>query len=483
MSANAEANAVFVTGSDYRNTGFSVGDTILIYSDADPMGLERTITAIATSVSGVKLSFSSAINPGLYETSDNAYVENQASFTNGKTRGMKRSTVEKRIKEVQDRIDNVTHNAWRPYLVAAEYINFDTYKPYRRRYYTDYVGTSPLLFRNVQQMLRIELWQGDDYKEVCGAEARILLPDDLTTTTGNIALSPGNGSAALLAIGTSSTTWRKDFDKVTAAQNLADLINKEDRVNKAAVEFATAFKLEGSTSNVAVHNEFLATANADYGSGVVKLTSMRQGKGGETCSIVASSGIELSQTSTATATFASLTTESDGSKTIAVDSTSAFLNSGVCIDASGDIFRYTGKTTTTFTGCVAVTGSLGAITGTITQQKFQLDLVGGSTSGDNARLKDWWIDYEMGIIYFNNSYPFFEFNAVKVAYIYGERYLESAIEEAATKMVAADLLMSDDRSVLIPEGGQNIDLGAKVQMFKKEAEEILNRYKEVVVFA
>ena len=78
MSANAEANAVFVTGGDYRNTGFSVGDTILIYSDADPMGLERTITAIATSASGVKLSFSSAINPGLYETSDNAYVENQA---------------------------------------------------------------------------------------------------------------------------------------------------------------------------------------------------------------------------------------------------------------------------------------------------------------------------------------------------------------------------------------------------------------------
>ena len=38
MSANAEANAVFVTGSDYRNTGFSVGDTILIYSDADPLG-------------------------------------------------------------------------------------------------------------------------------------------------------------------------------------------------------------------------------------------------------------------------------------------------------------------------------------------------------------------------------------------------------------------------------------------------------------
>ena len=307
MSANAEANAVFVTGGDYRNTGFSVGDTILIYSDADPMGQEHAITGITTSASGVKLAFSASINPGLYETADNAYVQNTASFTNGKTRGMTRAIVEHRIKEVQDRIDNYTHNAWRPYLASAEYINFDTYKPYRRRYYTDYVGTAPLLFRNVQQMLRIELWQGDDYREICGAEARITLPDDLSTTDGNVALSPGNGSSALLSIGTSSTTWRKDFDKVTAAQNLADLINKEDRVSKAAVEFSPAFTLEGSTSNVAVHNEFLASANADYGTGKLKVTSMRAAKGGETCSIVASSGIELSQTSTATATFASLT--------------------------------------------------------------------------------------------------------------------------------------------------------------------------------
>ena len=46
MSASAEANAVFVTGADFRNIGFSVGDIILIYSDADPMGVEQTITAI-----------------------------------------------------------------------------------------------------------------------------------------------------------------------------------------------------------------------------------------------------------------------------------------------------------------------------------------------------------------------------------------------------------------------------------------------------
>ena len=153
------------------------------------------------------------------------------------------------------------------------------------------------------------------------------------------------------------------------------------------------------------------------------------------------------------------------------------------MDTSGDVFRYTGKTATSFTGCVIVIGSaLSSIAGTITQHIMQVDLQGGSGSGDNARLKDWWLDPEEGIIYFNNSYPFFEWNAVKVAYIYGERYLDKAIEEIATKMVCIDLLMSDDRSVLIPEGSQNVDLTAKIQLLQAEVDRLLPRYVEMVIF-
>jgi len=479
MSANAEANAVFVTGADYRNIGFSVGDTLLLYSDADPMGVDRDITAITSTVSGVKLAFSSAINPGLYETTDNGYVQNKASFTNGSNRGITYDKVKRLILRAQDKIDNLTHNSWRPNLVAAEYINFDTYKPYRRRYYTDYVGTTPLLFRNVQQLLRVELWQGDDYREIGAAEARLKIPVDPRSLSGSIVMSPGNGTAATLTIGTSSTQWRADFDMITTAQNLADLINKEDRVSKAAVDFSPAFTLEGSTSNVAVHNEFLATANADYGSGHVKISSMRSTQAGESCSIVTTeSNIEISQTQINTATFSSL-----DSTTITVDSTNGFADAGVVVDASGDVFSYTGKTATTFTGCTIVVGSaLSDIAGSLTQHLMQVDLQGGSASGDRGRLRDYWLDHEMGIVYFNNSYPFFEWNAVKVAYIYGERYVEKAIEDICTKMVAIDILMSDDRSVLIPEGTQNVDLASKINMYKQDVQQMLPRYVEVVSF-
>jgi len=482
MSADADTDAVYITGNEFRQVGFSVGDKIRVYSDADPFGEDDLeITAIGRGAGGksahVKLTFSGAtLTASDYEVADNGYVQNTASFTNGRVRGITKAKVDHVILKMQDRIDNLTRNAWRPYLVAAEYINFDTYKPYRRRYYTDYVGTSPLLFRNVQQMLRIELWQGDDYREIAAAEARLKFNDVSNLSSASVYISPGNGSVATLSQGTGTGQWRDDFDATTVAQNFADLINKEDRVSKAAVNFSPTFTLEGSTSNVAVNNEFLASANADYGTGIVKLTSMRAVKAGEVCSIVSStSDIEISQTQLATTTASS-----EDTGTITVADTTNFVNAGVATDGT-NVFRYTGKTATTFTGCVAVSGSLPS-SGTITQHSFLVDLQGGSSSGDNARLRDWWLDHEQGIVYFNNSYPFFEWNAIKVAYIYGERYVEKAIEDICTKMVAIELLMADDRSVLIPEGTQNIDLASKVQLYQAEIERTLPKYVELVVF-
>ena len=481
-SANDVAK-VYVTGTDYRNIGFSVGDIILVYSDADPLGFTATITEISSTINGVALGFiSEGLSVSNYQAADNTYVQNQASFTDGRTRGLTKSKVENVILRMQDKLDNVTHNAWRPYLVSAEYINFDTYKPYRRRYYPDYVGTTPLLFRNVQQILRLELWQGDDYREIGAAEARLEVVDYTALAGDSVYLSPGNGSIATLSIGTGTTNWRSDFDVVTAAQNLADLINKEDRVNKAVVDFVPAFTLEGNTSNVAVHNEFLATANADYGTGKVKITSMRDTVGGETCTIAVSdtTALEITQTGQAATTSTSVS-----STTTNEVSTESFVNAGL-LQIGNEVMSYTGKTATSFTGCANVSGtplSTANSSGTdITQRTFSIDLQGGSASGDKGRLRDWWIDPEMGIIYFNNSYPFFEWNAIKTTYIHGERYLEKGVEDMCTKLVAIDLLMNDDRSVLIPEGTQNVDLASKIQLYKADVDRTLPRYQEVVVF-
>jgi len=507
---------VYVTGTDYRNTGFSVDDSILIYSDADPLGFTATITEISSTSNGVALGFiSEGLDVSKYQAADNTYVQNEASFTNGKTRGVTKDKVNAVIKRMQDKIDNMTHNSWRPNLVSAEYINFDTYKPYRRRYYTDYVGTSPLLFRNIQQVLRLELWQGDDYREIAAAEARLDIADYSKLSSDSVFLSPGNGYVAKLSVGTGTTQWRSDFDKITTAQNLADLINKEDRLGKTAVNFlsdqtdaTTTFTLEGSTDKVAVHNEFLATANSDYGSGKVKITSMRSTSAGETCTIAVSDATNLTVTQAGSASAYSVSVSSttvtlgyvydDDGATTEASNTSAFTEKGL-LQIGDEVLSYTGKTATTFhpdtgavtawgtfTGCVNLSGTplttLNTTGTAIAQHLLSVDLVGGSASGDRGRLRDWWIDNEMGIIYFNNSYPFFEWNAIKASYIYGERYLEKAIEDVCTKMVAIDLLMSDDRSVLIPEGTQNVDLSTKIQLYKADIDKTLPRYMEVISF-
>ncbi len=88
-----------------------------------------------------------------------------------------------------------------------------------------------------------------------------------------------------------------------------------------------------------------------------------------------------------------------------------------------------------------------------------------------------------GAIMFNNVYPFFENHSLKISYIYGERYLDKNIEEACTKLVAREIMMSDDYSVMFPEGTQNIDLNAKVQKIDEEVRRILVPFQESIIVA
>ena len=88
-----------------------------------------------------------------------------------------------------------------------------------------------------------------------------------------------------------------------------------------------------------------------------------------------------------------------------------------------------------------------------------------------------------GAIMFNNEYPFFENHSLKMSYIYGERYVEKVIVDACTKLVAMDVLLSDDYSVMFPEGTQNIDLNAKIQRLDQEVKLLLVPYQESIIVA
>lgn len=482
---NTSGTTATITASDYRHTGFEIGDKVEIASDVE-MGEELTLTNVSRDGSNVILTWVGGVT-GDYDTADNAYVQPLQSFTNGKRKGITKSAVETLILRTQDKIDNLTNNSWRPMLQTAEYVNFDTYKPYRRRYYTDYVGSVPLYFRNVQQVLRLEVWQGHEYREVAAAEVRLKVLDfmKLTADTDKVFLCPGGGGVATLTVGDGASKFRAQFDNASTAQQLSDLINKDLRRGKNGIAFSPSFSFDdaGGTDNSVVanvHHEFMSSANADYGSAQIKITSMRRGEGGETSTIAITDedGIQMSGSESCQGTVSSSTT---GPNTITFTTGSEFAPFGL-IKIGTSIGYYTSIASGVMNGVVNLHGDImaaatnGAI---IHQRKFTIDYV-GSTTGDEARLRDWWADYDLGIIYFNNTYPYFSWNAVKVSYVYGERYVEKAIEDICTKLVAMDLILSDDRSVLLPEGTQNVDLGSKYQLLKAQVAETLPRYIEVM---
>ena len=84
---------------------------------------------------------------------------------------------------------------------------------------------------------------------------------------------------------------------------------------------------------------------------------------------------------------------------------------------------------------------------------------------------------------FNNQYPFYENHSLKVSYIYGERYLDKVIKEACIKLVCMDIYLTDDYTVLFPEGTSNIDLNAKVQKLDEEVKRMLIPYQETIIVA
>ena len=572
--SNTNATTALISASDYRHTGFEVGDSVEIASDVE-MGETVVITAIARNGTAVLVTWVGAVT-GDYDVADNAYIQPLQSFTNGKRKGVTKSQVETLIMRTQDKIDNLTNNSWRPMLQTAEYLNFDTYKPYRRRYYTDYVGSVPLLFRNVQQIMRLEIWQGSEYREIACAEVRLKVIDftNLTADTDAVYLCPGGGGVATLTVGTSLSKFNAQFNNTTTAQQLSDLINKDLRRGKSAILFSPSFTHEdaeasGGTVTANLHHEFMASANADYGSAQIKVTSMRRGGAGETATVAVSDETGISVTG---ATSILGTVSSATSTTITLTDTAQFAEYGI-IKIGAIIGYYTSKTGNVLNGVTDLAGDIsaaasGALTaqvissfeihtagsgesasgsvaklqgsasdstgsgtgssfyytdvdetgavlsmtlisggtghsvgdvitlpsagGTapkikvlslsvlpVNQTRFTIDYHGGTT-GDEARLRDWWCDYDMGIIYFNNTYPYFSWNAVKVTYVYGERYVEKAIEDICTKLVAMDLILSDDRSVLLPEGTQNVDLGSKYQLLKAQVAETLPRYVEVM---
>jgi len=467
-----------IAGADYRRWGFASGDTVTVYDDVDALGSTLTLTGIASlgSSGGVVLK---AANPGTaYTKANSAYVQPSSILSNSSQRGISKSQVELLVQRRQDYIDKITRMAWRPRLVTDEYQNFTTFKPYRRRYYTDYVGAVYLRNRSIQRILRMGVWQGDHYRELASSRVEVTVSDPhLFNNTDKIFLCPNIGHTATLTSGTTATTWAKDFGVKTIASQIGNLINEDDATGKTAIQIGT---MTEDSKALNVSHEFLATANSDEGDGVVLISSMRSTDEGEDTTIAVTnlSTFTFGLSNTINATVSSV----NGSSFVLDDASAFVQGNGLYYYGTGTTIRVARCTRSGNTITVAddltsdFVANISAST-EVYQTRFDSDAT------DEQRQKDWWSMEDNGAIMFNNQYPFFENHSLKICYIYGERYLDKAIEDACTKLVALDIMMTDDYTAMFPEGTQNVDLPSKIQKLEEEVKRILIPYQEGIIVA
>tara|TARA_R100000995_G_scaffold75614_1_gene45013 strand:+ start:11198 stop:12268 length:1071 start_codon:yes stop_codon:yes gene_type:complete len=101
---------------------------------------------------------------------------------------------------------------------------------------------------------------------------------------------------------------------------------------------------------------------------------------------------------------------------------------------------------------------------------------------DQRRLGDYWTINSEGKIFFLKNYPYVQNHSCKITYVSGDRRVPGVIHDAATKLVAAEIIRHDDNSILIAETGSNIDLKTKHDILVKEAMETLNG-KKIVIYS
>lgn len=103
--------------------------------------------------------------------------------------------------------------------------------------------------------------------------------------------------------------------------------------------------------------------------------------------------------------------------------------------------------------------------------------LGSGSSRVEGRNRDYWLDLNEGFL-FIATYQTYSQLAVRITYRFGDTTVPGFIKEACIKFVAAEILQSDDETVLLPEGTSNMTQQNKVDRWLERARFLVNTNKE-----
>lgn len=378
------------------------------------------------------------------------------------------------IKRIEGIVDEKVKRSFRPIITKDEYHNFEFSKMPHQVYYGGYVGFVQLAHMKVRKLVSLQVWQGSQHIELASAQAKIKLLDNFRDLNSIILQLPNSGvSFEMLSENTLSGLTANEFCNTfgikTTNSEIVSLVNEAMPASTSQFTGATSPK-SLTSSSLSVSDFFYAAKDKDNGEQVL-FSSLLSGDDGADCIIKAT----IKQSCTTVNANTGLSVADSSKLAVGMDIT------GTGIASNATIVSIAGNNIT-----MSAAGTTGA-TNTITFSTSKLiptvcDLTDFTDKEDMRRLGSYWTIGEEGRVFFLRDYPYHTNNSVIVSYIAGDGRVPSSIHEATTKLVAAEIIRSDDQSVLITETGANISTKEKYDILRKEGLEILKGKADLVYF-
>ena len=385
------------------------------------------------------------------------------------------------IKKIEGMVDDKVKRSFRPIITQKEFHNFEYRNNPGLTLYGGYVGFIQLKQMKVRKVVSLLVWSGSGYKEIASAQAGVTLLENYRDMYSLRLVLPNTGVYFELIAeddneDVSNSEFCTTFGIKTTNSDLTALINESFPSTSLYTRATAAKSLTGkkstndSTTSLAVSDFFFAQKEEGNGANVL-ISSLLSGDDGADCVLQA-----LIKQSCTTANADATLTVADSSK----------LAVGMVVTGTNIASGTTTITSITDSTHVELSAnSTGAATSTITFTTTSgiptvCTLSNFTDKEDMKRTGDYWLLNEEGRIFFLQDYPYHTRNSVIVSYISGNARVPSAIHDATTKLVAAEILRHDDQSVLITETGANIGTKEKYDILRTEAMETLKGKADIV---
>jgi len=213
-----------------------------------------------------------------------------SSFSSNTTPNI--AEVGKLIKRVEAKIDDAVGYAFRPIIYRDEFHSTDFVMKgaYPVQQYKDYIGFIQLERPKVMKIVRLEVWQGDDYKDIASATATYTPP----TSGSGYTLTLGVGAYSFVL--TEGIHFFGDFGQKTTAKQIVSAINEVFPQDTAQFTGETGPKSLSDTIGTPpnettrnVSNFFYATTDSEDTKKVI-ISSLLPGDDGSDCTIASTSG-------------------------------------------------------------------------------------------------------------------------------------------------------------------------------------------------